>query len=264
MRHQNQSLPLSELLDHTAAHLKERGYSRSIQERFLAFCKKLKLYAQERDEHHFNTSLAEQFAHDVYGVNICPPWTNRELPYHRMIRIIASYQMTGMILVNKSRRIYSYPVGFAKPVDDFILHRKCIGMSERSDSENRLYMERFAEYLDSVGVNSPNEITTDNIFSYVDALSIYGKQTINHTLRVVRNFVHFAYETGMANKDLSRMVPHMQFNRRGRLPSAYSAEDIATIINTADRAAPLGKRNYAIMLLAARLGLGCDPATSPT
>jgi integrase len=67
--------------------------------------------------------------------------------------------------------------------------------------------------------------------------------------------LRYAYDTGITTVDRSEQVPHVHYNRRARIPSAYTAEEISRLINSIDRGNPVGKRDYALILLAARLGL---------
>jgi integrase len=55
--------------------------------------------------------------------------------------------------------------------------------------------------------------------------------------------------------DLSSIIPKVNYIRQAKLPSVYSKEEIQSLLAVIDRANPKGKRNYAIILIGARLGL---------
>jgi integrase len=63
-------------------------------------------------------------------------------------------------------------------------------------------------------------------------------------------------------KDLSPHVPRIRLWRQDRLPAIWKPEQIEAMLAAIDRTSPLGKRNFAIVLLACRLGLRtCDIRT---
>ena len=49
----------------------------------------------------------------------------------------------------------------------------------------------------------------------------------------------------------------VQASKHIRIPSTWTAEDLSRLIKAIDRGNPMGKRDYAIILLACRLGLRC-------
>ena len=57
------------------------------------------------------------------------------------------------------------------------------------------------------------------------------------------------------NIDFSGIIPKDNYKKQAKLPSTYSPKEIEMMIGSINRATANGKRNYAIVLLAARLGL---------
>lgn len=55
--------------------------------------------------------------------------------------------------------------------------------------------------------------------------------------------------------DLSIVLQHYKWNKKEKLPSVYTAKEVSQIESSLDRADATGKRNYAMTLLASRLGL---------
>lgn len=53
--------------------------------------------------------------------------------------------------------------------------------------------------------------------------------------------------------DFSTLIP--KFLRPKPLPSCYSEKEIMTIENSIDRTTSIGKRDYALLVLATRLGI---------
>jgi integrase len=59
----------------------------------------------------------------------------------------------------------------------------------------------------------------------------------------------------IVSDDLSPHVPKVRVPRDARIPTVWSPDDVEAILKAVDRSSPKGKRDYAILLLACRLGL---------
>ena len=66
-------------------------------------------------------------------------------------------------------------------------------------------------------------------------------------------FLQYAYNREMTKSNLRHLIPTVV--RRHSVPSIYTPEEIEHLLASIDRTTELGKRNFAIILIAARLGL---------
>lgn len=70
---------------------------------------------------------------------------------------------------------------------------------------------------------------------------------------IIREFLKFIYAHGIQPTDYSTFVPH--YKRPTHLPIVYSEDEICRLENTIDRETDIGNRDYALILLATRLGM---------
>jgi len=73
------------------------------------------------------------------------------------------------------------------------------------------------------------------------------------SLVTARNFLSFLFENGLIKVNLSICVPRP--SRPRSLPSVYSGTEVDRLLSSVDRTTGIGKRDYAILILAAHLGL---------
>lgn len=71
----------------------------------------------------------------------------------------------------------------------------------------------------------------------------------------LRSFLHFLFLRGETVIDLSPSVPMVRRWRQASVPAFISPEEVERILSTTDRSTPSGRRDHAILLLLARLGL---------
>ena len=74
-------------------------------------------------------------------------------------------------------------------------------------------------------------------------------------LTPVRTFLRFLHQAGLHPDDLSGAVPRLRSGHYERLPSVWPADAVPRVLAAVDRGNPTGQRDYAILLLAARLGM---------
>jgi integrase len=71
----------------------------------------------------------------------------------------------------------------------------------------------------------------------------------------LRGFFKFLYEKGIIPTNLSTFIPKDNYQSQNRLPSYYTEAEIEKLLKSIDRGNIVGKRDYAILVLAAYLGL---------
>jgi integrase/recombinase XerD len=101
-----------------------------------------------------------------------------------------------------------------------------------------------------------DRIYLDNIDN--SAISRFVASLQNTQLRVcvpIRRFLRYLFEIHLTKKDLSRPLFYIKRHRAEKLPSLYNIEEIRKMEASIENASRKGKRDYAIFLLASRLGL---------
>ena len=80
-------------------------------------------------------------------------------------------------------------------------------------------------------------------------------RTISRIVSDVRSFLQFLNVKGILPRDLSGVLPTIRVPQDATIPSVWDSELLARLLKVVDRSSPKGKRDYAILLLACRLGM---------
>jgi integrase len=83
----------------------------------------------------------------------------------------------------------------------------------------------------------------------------HGPFYARHLVRATRSFLRYLYYKGLVDTDLSLAVPKVARWRLSTLPKHLPAAQVRQVLRHCDRKTALGRRDYAILLLLARLGL---------
>jgi integrase/recombinase XerD len=124
----------------------------------------------------------------------------------------------------------------------------------------RKYIQKlsvFAEYLEHAGIRELSGIKPQHVREfYENAKHGTPRRSYGSTLRV---FFRWAAAQDWLSSFLADAIPRPRRYQFVDLPDVLSQADVDRILTSVDRSTPLGRRDYAILLLAARYGLRpCD------
>jgi site-specific recombinase XerD len=80
----------------------------------------------------------------------------------------------------------------------------------------------------------------------------------------LRSFLRFLHLRGLTGTDLAGAVPTVPVWRHSSLPRFIKAEQVDRILGTCNRGTAMGRRDYAVLLVLARLGLRAGEVTALT
>ena len=117
------------------------------------------------------------------------------------------------------------------------------------------HLTRFLHFLESRQTSELSAIQATHISDFLRSQVHLRPKTVAVIVSDLRSLLRFLCMQGILSDDLSVHVPQVRVARDGRLPSVWSGADVEALLAAVDRASPKGKRDYAILLLACRLGL---------
>jgi len=118
--------------------------------------------------------------------------------------------------------------GYGRPIRDFL---KCFG-------------------------NNPNMFNAKSLRQFVLEKGQHsGGSAAKNCTAALRMFIRFLIAEGKCDADLIEAIPTLAYWRLSSLPRYLQEEEVEKIISSCDTRTKIGKRNRAILLLLARLGL---------
>ena len=113
----------------------------------------------------------------------------------------------------------------------------------------------FLDFLHSRKERTLDQIQAVDLSEFVSCRDHLNPKTIAVIVSDVRSFLRFLTMRGILQKDLSAELPKIRVPRDATIPSVWDQELLVRLLGAVDRSSPKGKRDYAILLLACRLGL---------
>lgn len=216
-------------------------------------------FSQERDEVYYSEKLGIDFVEKKFNIlqkDSEGSLKRSEVQKLRVIRMLGDFQLHGSVL----RRYYKhkeilhnqYFIEVISNFKQYCIDKEC---STVTIGHYTKQSAKFLDYSDSHGLTSFNEINLTLIHNYIKTLAGYAYKTVELQLCSLRSFLKYLHLNSMTVVDYSLKIPMVQSRKQTRIPSVWSVDDLKKLISAIDRGSPMGKRDYAMILLACRLGL---------
>ena len=247
-----------ELIEFAKASMEQTGYSAEYISALSSTWNTLKKHLSERSIPHFSTVTGIAFLQDQYNISsdcMYCKLSGVDKRRKRAILILNNCLEHETFMAPKSYSLCKFAPRFEKAFRKFTDMRIEAGLSLSTINRDIFCLNKLLNYLDSSGIQSLKEFESTHVIGFMKHLSIAGKlPTLDGAASSLRLVLNFLFDEQYVSSDLSPTVPQVKCKHDG-IPSVYSKEEIQQLLNGVDRANPKGKRNYAMILLAARLGM---------
>lgn len=242
-------------------HLEELGYSPLYRQRCEGTWRTfLRFIEQNPSDVEFSETLVTRF---LDGQGVAPhdspskQLTYRQRRVRTAMRILLEFSLHGCF---QRHRGYPEPLkppaAFEAVLQDFKLfnrtHQWCKSRTLRTRC---LDITRFLLFLDAHHIQGLDDIKPSHLSGFLRSRVHLKPRTLATIGSNLRSFLRYLTMAGVLPQDLSDHVPKVRIAADAHIPTVWRTEEVKALLNAVDRSSPQGKRDYAILLLACRLGL---------
>ena len=259
-RPSTQPTDLEHLVAETLCYLEKLDYDRRSLRRYRTTWNHFIAFARELgSDQRYSPELGRRFADDVRSRN-----RSRKTPFKDWrahvsfeMKVLEQFARDGSIkrrLVDRRRT--KIPTAMKSAYEDYPryarerLHLRPVSLQARMTE-----IALFLDVLRQRNVTSYDQIQPADVTAFVSSRSHYTARTISRSVSDIRQFLRFLLMRRMIKKDLSVVLPKVRVPRDATIPSVWDDGLVTRLLEVVDRSSPRGKRDYAILLLACRLGL---------
>jgi site-specific recombinase XerD len=159
-----------------------------------------------------------------------------------------------------SRRLHTPPKPTTAIFNEWVIPyvrflREHRGLAEGTLHLNVIALHEFTEFVDRRGVRDVSSLNAHIIHDFCSDPGSCKPTTWLWHMSCVRCFLKYVFSQEGLPCDLSLAVGGAKHFRHGRLPDVLTESEVNKILGCVERSSPVGLRDYALLLLAARYGM---------
>ena len=176
--------------------------------------------------------------------------------YNQTMHILAEYYNFGILHYREDCiGEIIWPEGFHKCMNEYLADMVASGLSRGYYLNTCTTLHSLILFLDDRGVHTPDEIKVGDNDAFISTLTGLCSKSLSMRLCYLRRFYRFLFLHEYIQAPLAERLPKACIQGRTTIPTVWTDEEISKIKESAERVSPEGKRSYAMILLAAELGL---------
>lgn len=231
------------------------GYAQNSVDFYSHCWNRLEIYANENSFKSFTAQIGREFLKSVYEVaDFNYPKGSEKKPV-RAIRLLEAYVETGR-MAGYIKRISDVPEQFSNTYSSYVEKLHFLGQKPESLKTKKSRIRKFILYLNEKGIDNLSYLTRDDLIKFMDFLrNAYSSTGRGNILYTVKDFLQYCYDENIIQDNIHHIIKSIYTNPNETLPSVYTAVEIKTILQSVNKNTAEGKKDYAILVLAAVLGI---------
>lgn len=181
----------------------------------------------------------------------------------RAVAILDEYGKYGTAAFSRQvfRKKYDCPEPYEIHIRRYFELKCDIGLSESWKVSFTAEMRKFVTFLESKNIVDFAMVTPETISQYVRSLDGYSSSMLSAMLGRLRGFFKWLFADGVTSRDFSVFFPSVnRCSFPSYVPATWENDEITRMLNVIDRESPVGKRDYAVLLLLSKTGLRASDA----
>jgi site-specific recombinase XerD len=253
-------LPLERLVARALSELEKVRYSRRSLRRYRTVWRQLVAFSHEIElEDKYSEDLATRFS-NAYQIREGECLKSGERWRRHVVfslKALGDFARDGCIERPRiNMRQTQIPALMQKPLQEYEQYcRDRLHLRPTTLHERMRELAIFADFLRLRDTTILNQLQPADLSTFVTSQHRLTARTVSRIVSDVRSFLQFLLLRGILQRDLSYVLPTIRVPRDATIPSVWDPELLVQLLNAVDRSSPIGKRDYAILLLACRLGL---------
>lgn len=175
----------------------------------------------------------------------------------RVIHMLEDYRLHQVLTrrYHASRNPLVLEGRFAKIYDDYCVYLNGTSLAASTVKHYSSIALVFLDFLFQKGVKDPEAIDMSCCNGYLKTLAGLSFKTVEQNVCGLRFLLRYLLENKLLTEDYASKIHMPPISKQATVPSAWTADELKQLISVIDRNSPIGKRDYAMILLACVLGL---------
>jgi len=257
MKSKDRIVKVDILIDETYLKLEELAYSKKDLKRFKYSFQLFQEYTLKNEVVFYTQKLALMFLEKY-----CEIFSNSEKKsYKYQARKRAISKLDEMYKYNTvsskkllSRKVYQFYGCLQISIKEY-LSFKSKTISEARLKSIKLYLESFSLYISNIDeIKTINDLDIIYVNTFIKSCSMYTHATCYATVICIRQYLVYIEKNNLIHHMLSASIPKIAKRRNRTYAHAFSKQETQALLESIACNNSKERRDYAMLLLAARLG----------
>ena len=248
-------LPLHEQINLLKDYLRINGY-KSGSIKFYSPCwNGLMSYAASENLNTYTQKLGIRFLTEHFRTDLAKSNNKTSKKYIRGIKLLDSFILNGK-MSEFSKRVSPAPKSFLNIAEEYTSYLQSLGQTRKSIKSKRSRIKQLFDFFEHESIHSITEVNKGCILAFMKHLTMkYSSVARSNILYTTKDFLLYCESKELVTVKLSALIKGIYTNQNEVLPSTYTTVEIARLLQSVDRSSAGGKKRYAILVLAAQLGI---------
>jgi integrase len=248
-------------VDGVLAALREAGRSEPTVRRYEVVLDRFAAFLARRGLNTASDQVCVDFIANQTGIGLGglrEPVRDRDVKAVRRPVVLMAEALAGRAVVVDKSVIPAKdgcPVRFRPLRDEYVASCRARGNAEATVAAKDKAVSRFLGYLDEVGAGDLAVLGVRDVSGFLLRQRGLCRKTIATVRSCLADFLCFLAAVGRTPQSLADRLPPHRHLRHESEPHLWTAEEIRRVLAVIDRQSATGKRDYAMILTTARLGL---------
>lgn len=251
----NAGKELQLLTEEVVAYLEKLSYSESRISQYRSAWQRLFAYMEKNNLRNYTPSVGEAFIYYLIGDNCYDELSRWEKAIIQCTNVLTEFLETKVVKFRRNKKFIDLKGPVGEKMNAYIAYKKALGVAPGTVDGYKARLHQFLQHLQDNGLNNVDAINRQVIMGFIEKLSYYTPYNRHAMLALLKQFFRYLYDNCHLDTDYSKIIPKSNYIKQPELPSVYTSEEVEALISAIDRGNPKGKRDYTMILLAARLGL---------
>ena len=258
MESSQQIITVSQLVDLTYQKLQKLNYSKGSLKSYAYSFKLFQIYAANNEIKYYTEKLTLSFLEEhckIFSKSSKNSYTSQARK--RAVAKLDEMFKYNLISSKKlsSRKVYIFKGCLKKSIDEYLVY-KAESVSSARIKSIKLYLERFSEFVSTISeIQNENDLKISHIVLFIDSYALYTHLTLYATIMCVKQYIQFIENNLLLENNISHHIPKIPKKRNRTFPKGFTKDESNTLLNSISCNTSKERRDYAMILLAARLGL---------
>lgn len=252
---------LRKLMYHSEEVLMNNNFSLDKVNKFKKYWKQFKDYCEDNDILSFTDKTIYSFLLEQYNINfseqkILSKKENKIVESMKALINIDEFVINYMSSIKINRRIILSNY-YDDLLDNYLKYcKEILNNKETTIKDKQVLAKQFLYYLESKNIRNIAEMSKDIINKYIDD----NTEPISRRIRIcwsLKCLFNYLFTEELVKTNYAYLIPVINRNTKNSIPTVFEKEDVEKILNylKEDKTNIASRRHYAMILIAARLGL---------